>query len=98
MGQTNYPDINKEIEAGNFTKASVMIDEIIKDNNLSSIKEYELSFQKEKLDRIKLDFQKSSEDVLDYVRKYYPEADETDLKKWEDDGSLEYKIIDGEKF
>jgi hypothetical protein len=36
--------------------------------------------------------------MLEYIRKYYPEADETDLKKWEDDGSLEFKIIDDEKF
>ncbi len=97
FSQTNYPDINKEIEARNFSKASIMIDEVIENNNLTSNEEYELNFQKEKLDRIKLDFQKTTEDVLEFVKKYYPAADETDLKKWEADGSLEYKIIDGKK-
>lgn len=98
LAQTNYPEINKEIEAGNYTKATIMIDEIIKNNTITSTEKYELNFQKEKLDRIKLDFEKSSEDILEFVRKYYPDADERDLKKWEEDGSLEYKIIDGKKF
>jgi hypothetical protein len=98
MGQTNYPDINKEISSGNFSKASLMIDQIIEKNNFSSAEEYELNFQKERLNRIRLDFSKTPEDVLEYVRKYYPEANEEDLEKWEEDGSLEYKIIDGNKF
>ena len=98
LAQTNYPEINKEIETGNFSKASLMVDDILKTNNLSLTEEYELNFQKERLDRIKLDFRKSAEDILEYVRKYYPDADESDLKKWEEDGSLEFKIIDGKKF
>jgi transglutaminase-like putative cysteine protease len=98
LAQTTYPDINKEIENGNFTKASSMIDEVLKANNLSLTEEYELNFQKERLDRIKLDFSRTSDDVIEYVRKYYPDAGESDLKKWEEDGSLEFKIIDGKKF
>jgi hypothetical protein len=98
LSQTKYPDINKEIEAGNFKKAGSMIDEIINNDNLSAAEKYELNFQKDKLNRIRLDFQKSSGDVLEYVRKYYPDADEKDLEGWEKDGSLEYKIIDGKKY
>ncbi|OGU70142.1 MAG: cysteine protease [Ignavibacteria bacterium RBG_16_34_14] len=97
LAQTNFPEINKEIEAGNFTKASLMIDEIIKDSDLNSLEEYELNFQKERLERIKLDFQKSAEDILEFIRKYYPDANEKTLEKWEIDGSLEFKIIDGKK-
>jgi hypothetical protein len=76
LAQTTYPDINKEIENGNFTKASSMIDEVLKANNLSLTEEYELNFQKERLDRIKLDFRRTSDDVVEYVRKYYPDAGE----------------------
>ncbi len=96
--QTNYPEINKEIKAGNFTKASSMIDEVIERNDLSPIEKYELDFQKDRLRRIKLDFEKTADDMLNYIHKYYPDANESDLKKWEDAGSLEYKIIDGKKF
>ena len=98
LAQTNYPDINKEIGEGNFSKASSMIDEVIENDNLTQTEKYELAFQKDRLDRIRLDFGKTSADMLEYIRKYYPEADESDLKKWEDDGSLEFKIIDGKKF
>ncbi|MDO8549120.1 MAG: transglutaminase domain-containing protein, partial [Ignavibacteria bacterium] len=98
LAQTNYPEINKEIETGNFSKASIMLDEIMEKNNLTQTEKYELNFQKERLNRIRQDFRKTSEDILEYVRKYYPEADEKALEKWEEDGSLEYKIIDGKKF
>lgn len=98
ISQTKYPEVNKEINDGNFKKASVMIDKIINKNGLTSKERYELNFQKDKLHRIKLDFQKSPEDLLKYIRKYYPGADKQSLKKWEEDGSLEYKIIDGKKF
>ena len=98
VSQTKYPNVNKEIATGNFKKAESMIDERINKDNLSPAEKYELSFQKDKLNRIRLDFQKSSQDVLNYVRKYYPDANEKDLKRWENDGSLEYKIIDGKKY
>ncbi len=98
ISQTKYPEVNKEIEDGNFTKASLMIDKIINKNELTSKEKYGLNFQKDKLNRIRLDFQKSSTNVIEYVRKYYPDADDNTLEKWEKDGSLEYKIIDGKKF
>jgi|SRR5690554_667185 len=98
FAQNFFQNINKEIEAGNFSLASSMLDEALKRNNISSEEYFELNFQKERLERIKLDFSKTADDILEYVRKYYPDADENDLKKWEEDGSLEYKIIDGKKF
>ncbi|MFZ0452441.1 MAG: transglutaminase-like domain-containing protein [Ignavibacteriaceae bacterium] len=98
FAQTNYPEINAEIKSGNFTKADSMIDNIIDKNNLTESEKYELNFRKDVLHRIRLDFQKTQEDVLNYVRKYYPDANEKTLEKWENDGSLEYKIIDGKKF
>ena len=96
--QTKYPDVNREIEAGNFKKASSMIDSILEKDSIDPTGKYELNFQKDRLNRIRLDFQKTSRNMLEYIRKYYPNANEETLKKWENDGSLEYKIIDGKKF
>lgn len=98
FAQTKFEDINKLVQSGEFTKASELIDEKIKTMNLSHEEIFQLQFEKEKLERIRKDFNKTSEDVLKYVRKYYPDATETDLRKWEDDGSLEFKIIDGRKW
>jgi len=98
LAQTKYPEVNKEISDGNFTKADSMIDKIIYQSSLSPSEIYELDFQKDRMNRIRLDFQKSAGDILEYVRKYYPDADENTLENWEKDGTLEYKIIDGKKY
>ena len=98
QAQTKYPELNDLINSGEFKKASELIDEKIKSGNLSYDEIFQLQFEKERLDRIRKDFNKTTDDVLKYIRKYYPNADESDLRKWEDDGSLEYKIIDGKKW
>lgn len=98
MAQTNYNDINNEIANGNFTLASQLIDNVISSSELNFEELYNLNFTKEKLERIKKDFRKTKQDILSYVKTYIPEVDEKMLLHWEKDGSLEYKIIDGEKF
>ncbi|MFC2083798.1 transglutaminase family protein [Bacteroidota bacterium] len=98
LSQTNYGDINFMIDSGDFTKAQNMIDKLVSEKNLNEREVLELKFQREKLDRIKLDFRKTEDEVLSYIQKYIPEANKTDLLKWEKDGYLEYKIIDSVKY
>jgi len=98
QAQTKYPELNNLINSGEFNKATALIDEKINSGNLSYDEIFQLQFEKERLDRIRKDFNKTAEDVLKYIKKYYPNADETDLKKWEENGSLEYKVIDGKKW
>ncbi|MFI3296397.1 MAG: transglutaminase-like domain-containing protein [bacterium] len=47
--------------------------------------------------RVSLDFKCSLSDILPKITKYFPEADNSQIQKWEESGALEYKIIDGEK-
>jgi len=96
--QIRYEDINQLVQSGEFKKASTLIDEKLKSNHLSSDEIFELQFEKERLDRIKKDFNKTAEDVLKIVNKYYPDAKEKNLEKWEKDGSLEFKVLDGKKW
>ncbi|MDP2362223.1 MAG: transglutaminase domain-containing protein, partial [Ignavibacteria bacterium] len=96
--QTRYEEIKNQINSGNYSKATELIDEKLKSNQLSSDEIFELQFEKERLDRIRKDFNKTAEDVLKIVNKYYPKAEEKDLAKWENDGSLEFKVIDGKKW
>ncbi len=98
LSQTKFDDINKLVTSGEFTNAIRLIDEKLQTQNLLYDDIFQLQFEKERLDRIRKDFNKTSEDILKYVRRYYPQADETYLKKWEDDGSLEFKVIDGQKW
>lgn len=98
LSQTKYEEINTLVNTGEFSLASRLIDEKIKTTDLTFEEIFELQFEKERLERIRKDFNKTSDDILKFVKKYYPNADEKDLMKWEQDGSLEFKIIDGKKW
>lgn len=95
--QPNFAEINKLIQSGEFTNASNLIDKKLQSSKLDFCEIFELQFEKERMDRIRKDFNKTSEDVLKFVKKYYPIVTEKDLEKWEKDGSLEFKVIDGKK-
>ena len=95
--QTNYPAVNNEINEGNFTKAETMIKNIITGNKLSLSENNDLSFQIEKMHRIKLDFGRSYDDIIIQIKKYYPDVDRKMIESWEADRSLEMKVIDGKK-
>lgn len=94
--QVNNGEIMEEIEKGNFTKAENEIKSKLNDEDITQTEKLELMFELERMDRIRKDFTQTKQDVLDYVKEYYPDADEEKLKEWEADGSLEYKVIDGE--
>lgn len=96
--QTRFNELNQLVQTGEFTKAEKMINEKLMLGNISSEELFELEFELERMKRIRKDFNKTSADVLQVVNKYYPDAKEKDLEKWENDGSLEYKIIDGTKW
>lgn len=98
VSQTKFKDLNSLINSGEFTKATQLIDERLRTSDLSHEEIFQLQFEKERLDRIRKDFNKTSEDILKFVRKYYPKAEEKDLLRWEQDGSLEFKVIDGKKW
>ncbi len=96
--QTKFNDVNELVNSGEYTKASDLIDNKVKSATITSEEKLDLLFEKERLDRIKIDFNKTADDVLKFINKYYPDVKEKDLAKWENDGSLEYKIIDGKKW
>jgi transglutaminase-like putative cysteine protease len=89
--------IDTEVQAGNFTLATQLIDRYIAENTLSEDSVYEYYWQKDKMHRIVLDFNKDKASVLEYIRKYYPDVNEEMLSRWEQNNSLEYMMIDGEK-
>jgi len=95
--QTIYPDINKEINEGNFTKAGVMIKGILAGDDLSLDEMNDLNFQIDKMQRINLDFDRTYEDIFTRLKIYYPTVDQKMIEMWEADRSLEMKVIDGKK-
>lgn len=97
FSQTKYQEINEQIAGGNFSQARTLIENELVNKNISEIEKYDLQFQIELMDRIRKDFRKTREDVVDALKKYYPNLTDEMLLGWEKDKSLEMMIIDGEK-
>ena len=97
FSQTHYPEINLEIKNGNFSKVARIIDSVVAFGELSSLEIYNLQFQKELLNRIKRDFRRNEQEIVTYLTKYYKELNESMLRNWEINKSLEMRIIDGER-
>jgi transglutaminase superfamily protein len=93
--QINYSEL---IANGDFSQAKEIIKEkLIMDTTLTAETQRQLEFEIERMDRIKKDFRASENEVFDYIQKYIPDVKNSDLQKWENEKSLESKMIDGEK-
>lgn len=54
-------------------------------------------FEQEKMNRTRIDFSKTKEQVVEYIRRYIPDVNEEQLLQWENDKSLECMTIGGQK-
>lgn len=95
--QSDLTTIKEEIEKGNFSAALNIINNEMSRPGLTESEKYDLEFERDKMERIRLDFNKSLEDILPYIKKYYPEVNDQLISEWEKDNSLEHKVIDGRK-
>lgn len=96
LGQLKNKKIESLITKGDFSKAELAINqELIKNMSLSLTDRLDLKFEIERMNRIRLDFTKTEKEVTDYIKKYIPNVTKKDLKKWEQEKSLEVMKIDG---
>lgn len=96
--EKQLPDYQSLINSGEYSKAKEIIKEQLATNSdLTAEQQKKLEFEIERMDRIEKDFTKTEDEVFEYIKKYIPEVTKADLKKWEDEKSLEYKKINGEK-
>ncbi len=96
--QTKNRELQQLIENGEFSKAGEKIDSIITYGNITSEEKLALLFEKERMERIKKDFRLTEDKLLEYIRKYIPNATVKDLQIWGKEGYLEFKLIDGKKY
>lgn len=99
---TNEPrNVHEEIELaiqnGQFTFATKLILEYLDDDMISGVDRQKYSFELERLKRVQADFTKTPLEVQEYIKTYYSEVSAEDMQRWDNEKSLEYKIIDGEK-
>lgn len=96
----NYDDqqIRIEIEKGNFTQASHLIDSVIALSTTPTADKEMLLFTKDSLRRVTLDFNKDVDDVVTWIKEHHGfEPTKTQLNEWENERVLEYRIIDNQK-
>ncbi|MFA6837580.1 MAG: transglutaminase-like domain-containing protein [Dysgonamonadaceae bacterium] len=90
--------IENEIAKGNFSAANKQIDLLLTDNKLTDDQRFLLKVKKDSIHRVSLDFNKTQGDIIDWIEEnllFTPSADQ--ISSWESDGSLEFRLIDGEK-
>lgn len=51
----------------------------------------------ERQERIKLDFDKTEDQVKEYISRYIPDVTDEQMRRWEDSKALECMVIDGQK-
>lgn len=87
--------LDKLIEEGSFKRANQILAAAEKVGNLSEADKYLISFEKDKMNRILGDFSLTQPEVLEYVKKYIPNADPAMIQAWVATKALEAKTIDG---
>jgi len=92
------PSYTELIMNGDFNEARYLIKQDLSMNDyLSPNLRSMLKLHLVRMDRIEKDFMLTETEVIDYIKKYVPDVTAEDLRRWEEDHSLEYKIIDGQK-
>jgi hypothetical protein len=86
------------INEGRFEPAASAINTLLaSDTMLTPRQRLHWQFELERMHRIRLDFTKSRDEVLPYIRRWIPEATDQDLRAWEESKALEVMTIDGQQ-
>ncbi|MBQ3522641.1 MAG: transglutaminase domain-containing protein [Bacteroidales bacterium] len=90
-------NIDRLIDEGQYKSAEEIIKIKIATGSLSKEEIYDLNFKIDRMNRIRKDFSNTDSTVIAYIKERYPEVTPEELAKWEAEGALECKMIDGEK-
>lgn len=96
QGQTTSDSVDMLFDKGDFTQAEQLIDRLLTKESDEKQRSY-LTFKKDLMRRIRLDFRRTREDVVTYIKKYYETVTDQMVEEWERSGDLEMRIIDGQK-
>jgi len=84
-----------QIDAGQFASATAQIGQVLAQPAIDAKLRESLEFQRERMRRILLDFTLSEDDVKARLRKQIPDLRDDEFAKWDGDGLLERRVIDG---
>ncbi|HNP34760.1 MAG TPA: transglutaminase domain-containing protein [Woeseiaceae bacterium] len=89
--------IISSIDAGQFRVAEEAIAKELVRPGLSPEAQEKLLFQRERMQRILLDFTLDTSDVFAQVREQIPDLGEAEFTRWDSEGLFEYQLIDGQR-
>jgi transglutaminase-like putative cysteine protease len=87
--------VQQLVDAGQFTSAEAQIAKALAQPSLSSADRQALTFERERMRRILLDFSLTADDALKRLRRQIPDASSTEFAAWDAAGLLEHMVIDG---
>ena len=85
------------ITAGQFHAADAHIDAALKQPGLSSEAQRAFEFQRERMQRMRLDFSLTASQVKEKVRKQIPNLGDAEFAEWDAHGLFEHMAIDGQQ-
>ena len=87
--------IDEKIEKGQYNMARTQINKKIASDKINDLERIALEDKKDIMHRIELGFNKSRDDVLEYIRQYYPKVTDEQMRAWEESKALEKMTING---
>jgi len=88
-------DVRSMVEAGHFKQAEAAIAAGLSQSSLSSDDRTALTYERERMRRILLDFSLTAEDVQARLRRQIPDLKPEEFAAWDAAGLFERKVIDG---
>ena len=96
--QGKAPDYRALIDRGEFSRAAEQIKaRLNNETNLPASEREQLMYELARMDRIRKDFTATRDEVVAFIKKYIPDVSERDIRRWEQERSLEFMVIDGQK-
>ncbi len=91
------PDEVRRLEnCGKFSLAKKLVEKMLKDERVEGLLRLRLEWELERIRRVLFDFRLSKKEALEELRKYVPDADESDLERWTEEGYAEWRLVEGE--
>jgi transglutaminase-like putative cysteine protease len=87
--------VQQLVDGGQFSSAQAQIDKALALPSLSSADRTALTFERERMRRIRLDFSLTAEDAQKRLRRQIPDLSSTEFAAWDAAGLLEHQVIDG---
>jgi len=88
-------DVRSMVEAGHFKQAEAAISAGLSQSSLSSDERTALTYERERMRRILLDFSLTADDVQARLRRQIPDLKPEEFAAWDAAGLFERRVIDG---